>query len=648
MSARMLQRALRDQKPIQLPHTSIDELEENIEDDSAEVDDGVAKNPFDLLGIQEDDIDEKEDGAAEPESNVQEAVLGATSPKRTSLSKAKKKNKGKKKSKHLNASEAHVREESIDSLLERLAASNLDMSSSESSRQKVPNKSSSVNDTVPLLAVNSKYLRAEDELRRIFGAKVINAVEKSGDGATARYRRQGVVRHAGRVGPLKRTILVAPMETWPRWDGGISMEYLESKDGLMHFRYVYSTSYMEIQKEYEACVESHDPNTIASLLMHHPYHIDSLLALAEVYKHLGEYQRSASLLEQCLYALENAWHSMFNPSAGNCRLKYSYDQNKPFFFALIRHMQHLGRRGCHRTALEICKLLLSLDSDDPLGALFSIDYYALRAEQYAWLESFVGQYNKDKSIALLPNFSFSIAVARFYLEPHHSTETVTQNGDSKSSIPEGKNEDKISSSELLQQALMLHPLVLKKIILKAPIKEDLVWARLLKHWHFSAASAGGPSLEHLINIYIERHHLVWRVPDLQTWLKTAALAVVETADKPGNDGGEIANWACVRKEAFQSDQNEYRHLILSEFSDSTSTLSPDQLQQIGFQDREVMEGDAAHNLGHAPDMNLEGRNVFMVFLQSFLPWRDYGIDLHGEDPQDRGGRNRLDEDGGDG
>lgn len=45
----------------------------------------------------------------------------------------------------------------------------------------------------------------------------------------------------------------------------------------------------------------------------------------------------------------------------------------------LRYMQGLSRRGLHRTALECCKLLLGLDSDDPLGALCTIDYLALRA-----------------------------------------------------------------------------------------------------------------------------------------------------------------------------------------------------------------------------------------------------------------------------
>ena len=110
---------------------------------------------------------------------------------------------------------------------------------------------------------------------------------------------------------------------------------------------------------------------------------------------------------------------------------------------------------------------------------------------------------------------------------------------------------------------MLHPSVLRKIVDKAPIKEDAAWGKILKHNHFSRATMGGPSLEHLINIYIERNFLVWRAPDVQAWLKKGAQSVVDIADRQAQakDGGEIANWACVRKEAFPADQNEYVPLI---------------------------------------------------------------------------------------
>ena len=49
-------------------------------------------------------------------------------------------------------------------------------------------------------------------------------------------------------------------------------------------------------------------------------------------------------------------------------------------------MQNLSRRGLHGTALEYAKLLLGLDPTDPRGVLFCIDYLAIRAGQYSFLQ----------------------------------------------------------------------------------------------------------------------------------------------------------------------------------------------------------------------------------------------------------------------
>lgn len=49
-------------------------------------------------------------------------------------------------------------------------------------------------------------------------------------------------------------------------------------------------------------------------------------------------------------------------------------------------MQGLSRKGLHATAFELAKLLLLLDPDDPSGALFCIDYFALRSQNLRWLQ----------------------------------------------------------------------------------------------------------------------------------------------------------------------------------------------------------------------------------------------------------------------
>lgn len=49
-------------------------------------------------------------------------------------------------------------------------------------------------------------------------------------------------------------------------------------------------------------------------------------------------------------------------------------------------MQGLSRKGLHATAFEVAKVLLMLDPDDPMGAMLCIDYFALRSQNYRWLQ----------------------------------------------------------------------------------------------------------------------------------------------------------------------------------------------------------------------------------------------------------------------
>lgn len=262
--------------------------------------------------------------------------------------------------------------------------------------------------------------------------------------------------------------------------------------------------------------------------------------MAEYLKFVGDHQMSADALAKSLYALECAWHPMFTPFQGNCQLKFIHEINKPLFTALFTHVKNMDRRGCHRSALEVCKLLLSLDSDDPMGALFCIDYLSLRAEEYAWLEHFSESYKSDNSLWLFPNFSYSLAICRFYLEREESSKDSHMDS------------TKATANDLMKQALMLHPSVLKKLVAKVPLK-DKVWTDIVKHAFFRSDQMGIPSLDHLINLYVERNYIIWRLPELQTLLRDAAKLVIETLETNRSDAKD---WASVRKEAFSSEKNE--------------------------------------------------------------------------------------------
>ncbi|KAF6156771.1 hypothetical protein GIB67_033240 [Kingdonia uniflora] len=548
----------------------------------------------------------------------------STQPLPSSNHKSKKKKNKKGKEKHTSNKE----EDTIDAILQSLeikANSSTEKAAVNAKTENTKFQLNSVKEpTSSILLVDPKFLRPETELRRIFGFDVVKSFESNNSSGNSRQIRGG----RRRTHNPRKTVLVSPSDNWPRWDGSLSVELLETKDGKNFYKYVHSSSYSQAQRAFDAAKTLHDLNGIASVLMYHPYHIESLLTIADVHKFSGEHQSSADLISRCLFALECAWHPMFSPLLGNCQLKYKHDTNKLLFTVLFSYMQNMERRGCHRSALEVCKLLLSLDSDDPVGAMFCIDYFAIRSQEYLWLERFSEEYQNDNSLWLFPNLSYSLAICRFYLEhePGSSSETASE------------DREKATSADLMKQALMLHPLVLKKIVAKAPLK-DPAWTTILKHSFFGSAQAGGPSLEHLINIYVEVNYIVWRLPDLQTLLRDAAQLVVETLD---HNGREAKDWACMRKEAFSSERNEYSHLSIPDFSSSVPTIPPEEVRNF------MVDPQMAHALpngdnGGIPDdiaanipLEVADRNPIAVFLESLLPWNDFGSG-QGDHHVDEGG-----------
>ncbi|KAJ6334779.1 hypothetical protein OIU78_011612 [Salix suchowensis] len=628
MSARLLKKFLKEQELHQQQHHVEDDDEEAAAAaESPDSENRPVTNPFDLLN--DDDVDQaahdvlyngysvfgklQED---EPEI-AGETVVGKDHKQELSVMKSmtgaistsnqKSKKKKKKKCKAGLPSITKKVEEPLDDTLDALS---LDANSSRHQPETSKLCAGFVKQCAhSALQLDPKCLNPENELRRIFGSKVVKSFEKSNPDSSSRQVR------GGRRGAhhSRKTILVSPSEHWPRWDGSLSMEFLETKDGYHHFRYVHSSYYDQAQRAFEAAKAIQDLNGIASILLYHPYHLDSLITMADYFKFVGEHQMSADAIAKSLYALECAWHPTFTPLQANCQLKINHETNKPMFTTFFTHMKNLDRRGCHRSALEVCKLLLSLDLDDPMGGMFCVDYFALRAEMYAWLEWFSEDCKSDRSLWLFPSFSYSLAICRLYLEHEEPSK------DDDTSVR------KSSSADLMKQALMLHPSVLQKLVAKVPLK-DQAWTNILKHAFFQSEKTGSPSLDHLINIYVERSYIIWRLPDLQKLLRNSALQVIETLEHSSSDAKD---WACVRKEAFSSENNEYGHLLVSDFSDTVPTLPPENLQNFmvdpGMREPEQNGGQIAYPLdgGPAPH-DVANRNALAVLFESMLPLVAYG------------------------
>ncbi|RXN18054.1 transcription factor 25 [Labeo rohita] len=176
-------------------------------------------------------------------------------------------------------------------------------------------------------------------------------------------------------------------DTWPRFSRpGISMALVESKDGIQHFTFEHNRDYQQVQFKFFEAVESMDPNNFVVLLQLNPYHIDSLLQLSDVCRMQEDQETARDLIERALYSFECAFHPVFSLTSGTCRLDYRRPENRAFYLVLFKHMIFLEKRGCPRTALEYCKLILSLDpDDDPLCMLLIFDFLCLRCREYTTL-----------------------------------------------------------------------------------------------------------------------------------------------------------------------------------------------------------------------------------------------------------------------
>lgn len=118
------------------------------------------------------------------------------------------------------------------------------------------------------------------------------------------------------------------------------------------------------------------------------------------------------------------------------------------FIALFKHLTFVGQRACYRTALELCKVLLSLNfQSDPLAVILCIDFYALRSKKYTWLVTVANEWEDGRNVSLLPNFAYSHALALFHLQ----------------------NE---SADLKLQEALIMFPGVLMLLLDKCSVQPD--------------------------------------------------------------------------------------------------------------------------------------------------------------------------------
>ncbi|XP_007937433.1 transcription factor 25 [Orycteropus afer afer] len=407
-----------------------------------------------------------------------------------------------------------------------------------------------------VLHVEHRHLNPDTELKRYFGARAILGEQRP--------------RQRQRMHP-KSMWLTNPKSTWPRYSKpGLSMRLLETKKGRSLFAFEHSEEYQQVQHKFLAAVESMEPNNIVVLLQTSPYHVDSLLQLSDACRLQEDQEMARDLIERALYSMEMAFHPLFSLTSGTCRLDYRRPENRSFYLALYKQMTFLERRGCPRTALEYCKLILSLEPDeDPLCMLLLVDHLALRARSYEYLVCLFQDWEAHRNLSQLPNFAFSVPLAYFLLSqqvnrPQHELSAARE-----------------KASALIRQALTMFPGVLMPLLEYCSVRPDTVVAN---HPFFgpNAQISQSPALSQLVSLYLGRSHFLWKEPAIMSWLEENVHEVLRAVDS-----GDPSVGACEsrRRVLYQrAPRNIHRHVVLSEVKEAVATLPPDVTTQsvMGF------------------------------------------------------------------
>ncbi|XP_055363427.1 transcription factor 25 [Betta splendens] len=498
--------------------------------------------------------------------------------------RVKKKKKKKKAKVTSQGGQEAVPNDSIDLLLENLEQPN---------SLGLQNENFGGYDKRAVLHVEHRNLNPETELKKYFGARAV-----LGDQRPRQRNRQF----------HRSTWMTSPKDSWPRFSRpGIAMTLIQSKDGIHYFTFEHNRDYQQVQFKFLDAVESMDPNNIVALLQLNPYHIDSLLQLSDVCRIQEDQEMARDLIERALYSFECAFHPLFSLTSGTSRLDYLRPENRAFYLSLYKHMMFLEKRGCPRTALEYCKLILSLDPEsDPLCMLLLIDFLMLRSREYQPLLQLYQDWEDHRNLSQLPNFSFSIALCYFHLSQQEDVD------------PEESEKDRQKADELLQNALIMFPGALMPLLDLCTVQPD---STVTSHVFFGPKSQIGQplALAELIALYVGRTYNLWREAAVMLWLEETVKEVLRRVDAKDPLVEDSQN---KRKQRYQSaPRNIHRHVLLSEIKEATASLPLEVTTQpvMSFDPLPPLDSVMSYTRPERQRVGASNESTLSLFFRSLLP-----------------------------
>lgn len=452
-----------------------------------------------------------------------------------------------------------------------------------------------------VLSIDLKHLNPDNEMRKLFGSKLIQ-------------NEQGKRRPRGR--PHGRsTVLVSP-KNWPHLQKpGLSMRMLNKTEDIHHFKFEHSKQYQSVQMQFVEAVESFNPDNIVALLNLYPFHIDALIQFSDICRMGDDTQMAAELIERAVYNMECCLHPLFNVASGHNRLDYRMVENRSFYICLFKHAIYVGQRGCNRTALEFCKFILSLDpEEDPMGVILMIDNYAIRSSQYAYLVKIYQEWNPTRNLYQLPNFAFSVALATYLLALEEEESTT-------------------AADLMLQDALIMFPGFLFPLLEKCNVEPD---KQVLTHFFFHRPS-DPKALMSLLTLYVCRIHTIWKTKNVIHWLEKQVHEVIKRYENRDPLFAECEKKLKLRYPGLP--RNILRHIILSDIKDANLTLPQDLMSTpiFGYDPLPPPDSISPYEKRSKPDAP-DDKGVLNMFFYSLLPSFSMPRDGNNDLPQEAGAR----------
>ena len=305
MSSRALRKLQREQeqREQQLHNPNEDRFSDSNDENNDETLRGPKQNIFDMLNESEASQADGESDNLPEEAKPDRTVSMENIRPQTSRKRKKKKKKGRQQATQGTTQKTNGQTEPSGHPSDEidLALKSLSMNTYPS---KAGHQGSSTDDSMlslhGLLAIDTKNLNSLHEMKRLFGNAVLEADDHGAAPAgTGRRRGRGPQMLdlggalAGRNSPggrgqglaglaLRRNVFMQGKEEWPRGTGGgLGMEVVEKHDdGTLEYRFVHNTAYQDVQRQFESCVESMDPQRMIQLLQFNRTHILRIYFLA--------------------------------------------------------------------------------------------------------------------------------------------------------------------------------------------------------------------------------------------------------------------------------------------------------------------------------------------------------------------------------